>query len=357
MDAHFITPDAPEWPETLALVRHDFYHLPEFAALDGRKEDGEAVAFLAREGEARFLVPLILRRIGPELAGRDRLWFDATCPYGYPGPLIYPAEPTPKRFVERAVNAFVEGLRERGVVTAFCRLHPLLNDAPAPLARVGRLVEHGMTVSVDLTLSHEEIRRQWRRDHRQNVRRAWQQGQTARMDEEWQHFDEFLDIYYETMRRVGAGSHYFFSREYFLELRRILGQRLHLCVVELGGRVVSAGLFSEMCGIVEYHLSGTPEQFLRQRPMKTLLDFTCRWAKDRGNEVLHLGGGVNGRDDSLFHFKAGFSPRRHAFYTWRIIADEAAYRELVCRWQAWFGQPVDVADGFFPAYRRSHPEG
>lgn len=40
---------------------------------------------------------------------------------------------------------------------------------------------------------------------------------------------------------------------------------------------------------------------------------------------MHLGGGLGAADNSLFLFKAGFSPLRHRFCTLRIVAAEDRY--------------------------------
>ena len=82
-------------------------------------------------------------------------------------------------------------------------------------------------------------------------------------------------------------------------------------------------LFFEHAGIVQYHLGGTRDRFLETAPMKLLFHFARGWFKERGAEALHLGGGVGGKADALLHFKAGFSPLRARFHTWRIVADSA----------------------------------
>ena len=80
-----------------------------------------------------------------------------------------------------------------------------------------------------------------------------------------------------------------------------------------------------------------------------MLDYARTWARQRGNDVLHLGGGVGGRADSLFQFKAGFSPRRHAFHTWRVIVDPDQYEALCARRPG--SENADDATDFFPRYR------
>jgi hypothetical protein len=81
-----------------------------------------------------------------------------------------------------------------------------------------------------------------------------------------------------------------------------------------------------------------------------LLQFVRGWAKERKNLWMHLGGGVGGKQDSLFRFKAGFSHSRHPFRTLRVVLDKAAYAELV-RAHDPTVDPTQL-DGFFPLYRR-----
>ncbi len=350
--ANFLAPDSPRWHEVLSCTAHDFYHLPDYVRLCSRQEGGEALAFLAEENGNRFLVPFILRPIDLLGHDEDQLW-DVTCPYGYPSPLLATnRDRGTDAFLERAVDALLEGLRQLNVVSAFFRLHPILALPVEPLARTGHVVQHGETVYVDLTLPAEEIWRQTRSNHRRGINRAKREGHVGEIDERWEEFDTFVDIYGETMRRVGAHKFYYFTRDYFAELRQALGDRLHLCVVRIGGEVACAGLFSEVCGIVEYHLGGTREKFLANYPTKIMFDFVRYWAKGRGNRVLHLGGGLGSKEDSLFHFKAGFSNLRRPFFSWRGVVNERAYSALIERYESSWGVQADGFRGFFPAYRK-----
>lgn len=359
MQVGFLEIDDPRWPAVLADAPHDVYHLPEYVALDARLEDGTPLAFFAEHRGDWLLIPLIIRPIDRRLTGARGPLQDAVSPYGYPAPLTnLPSAPAARgvTFLEAAIEAFVETLRKRGVVSVFIRLHPLLSAPVDVLTRFGRLVRHGDTVFVDLTLADEEIRRQTRRDHRRDIDRAAREGQVGRIDEDWERIDDFVEIYRQTMRRVGADDSYYFPRDYFVALKETLADRCHLSLVEIDGQVASAGVVTEVNGIVQNHLSGTRDEFLKASPEKARTHFLRTWAKQRGNYVFHLGGGLGARQDGLFEFKAGFSKERGAFHTWRVIVDEPAYRALVSRWEAAHG-PADGPDGFFPAYRRSPPGG
>jgi len=333
--------DAPEWEAVLRAARHDFYHLPAYVALCAAEgERGQPRALCVTDGERTMLLPLVIR-------GIPGGGFDATSPYGYPGPVgIGTEDPA---FLRIALVAGLHVLREAGIVSAFVRLHPLLN--PLPPMGIGTLVRHGETVSIDLTLPTEELWAQTRLNHRRDITRAVRLGYVARMDEDWRHLESFKHLYRATMARRSAVLFYFFEDAYFDGLRDALGESLHLCVVEKDGVIAAAGLFVEINGIVQYHLSGTGDAFRAVQPTKLMMHFVRGWARDRGNQVMHLGGGVGGDSDSLLQFKVGFSPLRHTFATLRMVIDEAEYGRLVAARDPLFDP--DARSGFFPLYRQA----
>jgi hypothetical protein len=351
MKTQFLEADSPRWSDVLAEFDHDVYHQPGFARLFAREEGGEASAFLAEDGRDRLLIPLIVRPIDPDEGGER--WFDATCPYGYAGPILGRSTSSGvEEFLDHALERFLEELRERRILGCFSRIHPLLELPLDPFRRLGAVVHHGETVSIDLTQSLDESWRQMHPSCRQRIRRTQRQGQVGRLDPEWQALDTFLDIYHETMVRRRAARSYFFSREHILGLRQALGDRLHLSLVEMSGEIIAAALFFEANGIANYHLGGTRDGFVKENPSVVFINQMRTSSFERGNRVLHLGGGVGGHRDSLFNFKANFSNRRHPFHTWRVVADESAYRELTGRWRSRTGETPDDLDGFFPAYRK-----
>ncbi len=332
--------DAGEWEAVLSSGRHDFYHLPAYVALCAGQLGNQPCALYVTDDERTVLLPLVIR-------GIPGGGFDAVSPYGYPGPVGNGTDDP--GFLRVALVAGLEVLRSAGIVSAFVRLHPLLN--PLPPQGMGTLVQHGETVSVDLTLSAEELWAQTRPSHRRDITRAVRLGFVARIDEEWRHLESFKRLYRETMERRSATPFYFFEDAYFSGLRDALGQSLHLCVVEKDGMIAAAGLFAETEGLVEYHLSGTDPSFRIAQPTKLMLSFVRGWAKARGNRVLHLGGGVGSQSDSLLQFKIGFSPLRHTFTTLRMVIDEREYGRLVAARDAHLDP--EARSGYFPLYRQA----
>lgn len=338
----WLDPADDRWESTLRDVRHDFYHLPGYAELAARTDGGSATAYYAEIGGGRILIPLLVRSLDGVRSAPPRA-HDAVSPYGYAGPLI--SEALSDGDVERAIGAFIDDGARRGLITSFVRTHPLLSPritAAAARNPRARVVAHGPTVSIDLTLDVVTLDRQVRTDHRRALPKLRAAGFSVRFDD-WDWYAAFQAAYGATMQRLEAAPQYHFNEAYFAGLRECLGSALHLCaVLDTEGEFAGGGLFTHVGKIVQYHLSATVERFLRMAPSKLMIYEARNWAQQRGAAVLHLGGGVGGQRDSLHMFKRGFGAGEHAFHSINVVHDPEAYATLAAE---------RAEADFFPAYR------
>ncbi|MBE9112020.1 GNAT family N-acetyltransferase [Nodosilinea sp. LEGE 07298] len=361
MQLDILTPDSDRWRSLLEQTPHDIYQLPGYLMLEAARTHTLPEAMVVDDRGRMLLAPYLLRSCsdlgldGWESA--DQL--DAVSPYGYPGLLLNPLAQQDGEFINRAIAMLGQGLREKGVCSAFFRLHPWLN-ANFQLEVSGcTVVDHGETVAIDLTLPEEQLWNQTKSGHRNKINRCRRQGWVAKRVPCQTHLPVFVDIYTETMARVGATGQYFeFDQGYFEGLHQALGDRLHLCVVEAEGETISAGLYSASNGLVQALFGGTRTAFLKQSPTTLETDFMRQWAKERQYRVLHLGGGVGAAKDPLFEFKAGFSPGRWRFQSLRLVPDPAQYQALVNRRAKALGVQLErlSQSTYFPAYRATVEE-
>jgi predicted N-acyltransferase len=343
--------DVEEWTAVLQqALRHDIYFLPGYHAVSTQGASDEAQMFVYREAEYMIALPLVVRRVEFEQASGPCQ--DATSVYGYAGPLFSHAS-FPDAVLRNFREALTAALRERKVVAVFSRLHPLLRQKEI-LAQLGECRSQGDTISIDLTQPLEVQRAGYSGTVKTRLNRLRREGVTGERDAEKQCLSEFIAIYCETMQRVGASAGYFFEDSYFTGLAEKLGETLQLFVVRLpDGTPISAGLFTLCDGMMQYHLGGTRTDALKFSPMTLLLDTARLWAAEQQARVFHIGGGVGAQSDSLFQFKAGFSPRRHEFLTWRWILEPDRYRAICDERQQLddsLGLEPATAD-YFPAYR------
>jgi hypothetical protein len=341
-----------QWEDILGRsFQHDFYHTPSYHALAERNGEGEARLFVYSEGSYGVALPLLLRPLeavpGLEAAGAGRK--DATSVYGYAGPVASHPDP-PAAVRENFGRALRDALRDLGVVSVFARLHPLIPQA-GWLAGLGECQTLGRTVSIDLTLPPDEQVRQYRTTRRQDVNKLRRMGVTCREDADGTHTRDFIDLYDDAMRRLGASDLYFFDRAYLEDLAS--HPDTHLFVSFFEQKPICACLVTVRAGILQHHLTGTHREFVKLSPFKVLVDTSRVWGTARGLRVCHLGGGVGAREDALFLFKAGFSPRRHDFQTWRWVAAPDVYnrlRDVKAEQDEREGRHC-VSPQFFPAYR------
>ncbi len=329
----------PDWQTILERSwRFDYYHLAGYHRLAERGGEGRARLLVLERRSDHIALPLLLRPVpGHEEA------MDATSVYGYAGPVASRPKP-PAALVAAFQEAVSDYLGQHGVVALFARLHPLIPQQEI-VAGLGECPRIGATASIDLTLAEEARRRGYRANHRRDIRRLERLGVRCIHDEHWAHFDAFHRLYEQTLDRLGAADEYYFPASKLRALGRVRGGGAELFACLDRDEVVCAGIALRCRRTVGYHLSGTAERFVGQAPLKLLLDAIASWGAARGARRLHLGGGVGGHRDSLFHFKRGFSDRVHDFRVWRWIVAGAAYERL-CRAR---GRAPD--DRFFPAYR------
>lgn len=353
--ALFLTDDtAVEWMDFIrGCVDHDFYHLPFYHRLAMRQSDRRAVLIRLEQGEQRIGFPLLLRSVrdlGDDVPFASS-GYDATSVYGYPGPVASRSGLEPP-FIGAFREVLHATLKELGVITAFSRLHPIIDNARL-LEGVGQLRYAGDTIAIDTTLSEFEQKAHYRKGIRAVIRQLQGRGAVCSERTDAAAVGAFADMYGKAMLRLHAPAHLHLGVDWF---RQFLGTdealtRLFMCTLQ---DVPICGAIVTMCnGIVEVHLAATHADYLSLSPSKMLFDHVRQWGMAQGARLVHLGGGVGASHDSLYQFKSGFSKLRQPFSTWRLIVDEPRYEEL-SRWRnGLYPDEADAQDSdYFPEYRR-----
>lgn len=351
MYVQFIDTKNPLWMEILHQLPHDFYHLPEYLELEARRTHSRAKAILIQDKGNVFFLPYLLREWYSDKTELKGL--DVVSPYGYPGFLVSETA-SRSNFINQSIVWLQEAWKSQEICSAFLRLHPIFNyGIEQDLLDHSSLHPSGRTVAIDLTSSLDDLWKQTRENHRRGIKRLKQKGFSVKMVPIEANLDTFIAIYEETMDRVSAKPFYYFSQDYFIQLIRILNSKLHLCVAQLDQTVVAAALITECNGIVQYHLGGTLNSFLNEAPTKLIFDYVRTWAKERGNKIFHLGGGLGAAQDSLYNFKLGFANRIYCFSTLRLVVDETQYSSWVkLKAEKTHQSPEQlIGTNFFPAYR------
>jgi hypothetical protein len=331
------TADDPMWAGALAALPPplaDVYFTPAYHHLH---DDAAQAACWVVEGEgARLLVPGMRAAIA---AGGS----DLQTPNGYGGPL-FDGDPTA---LEPAWAAWRAAAIREGVVAAFFRLHPLLENHRF-LPADATVVDDRETVYIDLTNGPEAVLDSADTRFRNMASKARRTGVEVR----WNQADDwvlFEAMYGSAMDRLGASAALRFPPRYFAALRTL--PEAELATVAGPDGLEAAAVFLNGSRWSHYHLSARSER-AENHLMSAIFDRAIHRLAARGQAGIHLGGGTTpSPDDRLLRFKRSFSPRLLRFSVARVIADVDAFQRLQDAWRASTGH----SPGWLLGYRQ--PQG
>lgn len=315
----------------------DTYFRPAYVVPHEVSGQGKARAFVIRAGSHVFLVPLLLRPLSDVAFTHYMEGYDAITPYGYGGLLKL----THGEVQELDIRQFFESLRtlciENRVISCLLRLHPLLQqDDWCELRSIEgvELKHHGPTTAIDLSgwVSSSDSPCGLHKGRRSDLSYARRQLTASISDcsepKRCSAFLEFRRIYNETMHRLSASAFYLFPDQYYSTLAEGLRENMCVVIARSQDTAVGGAIFFADKKFAHYHLSGTTDLGRRTKATTLIITEGARWARSRGCELLHLGGGTGG-DDSLFRFKRSFGggELRYRFVT--FIVDQQRYNTLV----------------------------
>jgi len=266
----------------------------------------------------------------------------------YTGPLMLCDESN----MSGTATLFDRYCKEQGIIAEFAHLHPwsvATNSLDPSCIEVNREI-----VYVDLTGSEEEI---WTKSLSTECRRKTKQsiaaGVRIRRAETLDDVNQFHRLHKETMDRRQALDRYYHPPEYFQELFTAMPENAFFVLAEYEGQVVSGGFFLQDAETVYWELSAVDMAFARARPVNAYLYDTICWARRQGKKRMLLGGAYQS-DDGVYRFKAGFSPLRVKFCTYKRIHDADTYAALTDAWSRQRAGAQPHSD-YFPAYRSDAP--
>lgn len=323
----------------------DLYFDPNYAKvyenIDGRSE---TFHFTCSYGEMKNT--FILRPVKWQLDGQT--WYDAVTPYGYGGPVVLACTEI-KKLMEAYHKAFTAYCLEHNIVCEFIRFH-LFDNVDVREHYYGETVNVLNNVVVDTALDYDTIRMNYEHKVRKNVNKAIRNNLTMCIEQNLDHLDGFLDIYYATMDRNHASDYYYFKRTYFEDIARLLPENYVYFHVMKDGRVISTELVLCSQDYAYSFLGGTNEEYYDLRPNDFLKDAVIRWCSETGRKHFVLGGGYH-KDDGIYRYKRSFTQAPDVpFFVGRAILNPDAYDRFI-ELRAAEEPALDRNSAYFPLYR------
>lgn len=274
-------------------------------------------------------------------------YFDSVTPYGYGGVLF--EGDTSEQNLHMFWKAYVEKMREEGIVDNFVRYHPVLANA-VPMKQISTVIDLGKTIAFDLE-SPEVIWENIISKNRNMIRKAEKNGITIEHGKGMDLLDQFTAIYNATMDKDNAEEYYYFKRPFYESIDGDLKDNYELFYAMYEGRPIAMSIMIFANGRLNYHLSGSDIQYRNLAPSNLLLYKASLWGYEQGCKTFHLGGGVGSGEDNLYKFKAAFNKNSDfQFSIGKEIFDQEKYDKLVAL-RAKEDPEFNPESKFFPLYR------
>jgi hypothetical protein len=304
--------------------------------------EGEPVLFVYEEEQLFIALPVIKRKI------ENSDYFDMTCVYGYSGPISNQGlADLPMATITQFRASFINFMKAESAICIFSRLHPFLNQHQL-LENIGGIKDNGTTLYVDLSLSVEDQRENYDKRLGRQIRSLRKMGFIIKEAESINEIEDFAEMYRKNMDRLNASSNYYFDVQYFVNLLNDESIENKLVLIYDGPNLMCGAILLLSDLIIRNHLSATSPDYLNVSPSKLLTDEISLIGRRLGKKIFHLGGGVGGKEDSLFNFKKLFSNLQVRDRIWCYVNDESVYNEFVLK----SGIEADTEVSFFPLYRQ-----
>lgn len=338
--------DASRWQEIVcSLPRWDIHYLPQYSCLFSRRGEGAPHLLVVEKNGKTALFPFLLRRINDLPHIKSALsgeLFDIISPYGLGGPL---ASTRDKELLSYFWEVFHRYCRENNVVSAFIRFHPL-EENHIYYPDKNHLFSAGEIVYVDLELEEGEIWKGYKSNNRWSIKKALRSNVKVVIEDTPEHFEEFLNLYYHTMKRNKSSKYYYFEQDFFDRIHKHLKGHYVYAHAIAGNEIISSELLLFNSCYIHSFLLGTYESYFPLHPNNLLKHQIILWAKQKGIRKFILGGGQSYRD-GIFKFKHSFSPSGiKDFVVAKIVINQEAYRSLLIDWEL-----NKRGELYFPVYR------
>ena len=265
-------------------------------------------------------------------------YFDFSSPYGYGGWLV-----EGKGFSE-LFYSYEQWCRKNGIISEFVRFHPVLENH---LFSEGKydVISLGNTVVLDLT-STDVIWANMTSKNRNMIRKAQKNGVEIYSGRYPQIYEEFREIYNQTMDKDNAEEYYYFGKEFYQSVLSDLPQNAQVFYATYENKVIAASIMLAANGRMNYHLSGSIKEYSNLAPTNLLLYEAALWGCANGYKTLYLGGGVGSGEDSLYKFKKAFYRLDEVkrFHIGKFIFLQERYDELLVM------RNINKSE-YFPEYR------
>ena len=331
----------------LPLRVQDAYYLPEYYEIYENYGDGKAQCFILDDGKNILLYPFIINNINALGYDLDDNYYDIQGAYGYNGIL---SSTNDISFINNFNGEFYNYCIKNNIIAEFTRFHPLLKNERLSKGYLD-IIYNRQTVYIDLSFDYNIIYQNFSRSVKNNLRKSQEENlKLGIYKNEFPFKNEFINMYYETMKRVNAIKYICFNEKYFDDTFNLLP--VIQFVVSKGSMPLASAICLNYKNYLHIHLEASKQEYLHLRPNDFLINEIIKYGIENSYKKILLGGGrTRQSDDALLRFKKKFSNNLSDFYIGKKIYNDKIYADLCHQWQEKYHGLVNEYENYTLKYR------
>lgn len=292
-----------EWDAIVkSFKNYDIYWLSGYSRAFMVHGDGIPLLFYYEDSKVRGINVVMKRDIANDTRFSNLIpyntFFDFSTPYGYGGWIIEGDDSS------SLFETYEKWCEDNNIISEFVRFHPVVENHHMNTGFYD-ITPLGNTITIDLS-SPEMIWSNLSSKNRNVIRKAMKNGIQVFSGRNPDIYKEFHEIYNKTMDKDNANDYYYFHDEFYESILYDLRRNAQVFYAEYEKKVIAAAIMLYANGRINYHLSGSRQEYSSLAPTNLILYEAALWGCENGFKTLYLGGGVGSGEDSLFKFKKAF---------------------------------------------------
>ena len=234
-------------------------------------------------------------------------------------------------------SVFREHAVQANIVSEFVRIDPFCKVKYLNWKEY-ELTHAAQHIIIPTHAGEEAVWKEFEGVRRTEIRQGQKEGLRVEFSQDMK---TFTNMYHERLDALNSYNFYYFPEEY---ITRIEDKKI-VFVYDDQGEICSSQAWIQGKDVLFYFLSADVYEKRHLRPSSFAIYKMVEWACVNNIKYIHLGGGT----ESLYNFKARFSPHRIDYFLAKRILNQEVYDDLVQRHEAASGELKNK--GYFPQYR------
>ena len=330
----------------------EIYYQWEYVDAFYKNGDGEPFLIYAKNEDNYVFNVYLKRDIADDKNFENKIeknkYFDIITPYGYGGVDIIGEKDD--KLLQYFFNEFDKYCINNNIISEFVRLNPLSNNNEFYTNTNYQIERISKTVYIKLD-NEEQIWNDMESKCRNKIRKAKNNEVIVKSGFNKEMYDEFIELYKETMNRDNATDYYYFTNEFFNSIYTQMNNNATIYTAYSNNKAINSLIAIYSGENAHYHLSGSLTECMNLGANNLSLYEAAIDLCNKGYKKFHLGGGYGGDNSPLLKFKKAFNKESEllSFYIGKKIFNKEKYNELLNIRKK--EKDFNANSNFFPEYR------